>query len=64
MDRADAVERRREREAAEQLGLPEPRLNRWELKRAVAEREAAKGNDPGDAGRVVEVVSGGHRVEV
>lgn len=38
-DRTDAVERRREKEAAELLGQPEPRLNRWELKRE-QQREA------------------------
>ena len=31
-DRTDRIEARKEREAAEQLGLPEPRLNRWETK--------------------------------
>jgi hypothetical protein len=45
MDRSDAAERRREREAAELLGKPEPRLNRWEVKANVkaaeAEREVA-----------------------
>ena len=46
MDRADAGERRREREAAEILGRPEPRLNRWELTREVAAREAAKETTP------------------
>ena len=46
MDRADADERRREREAAEILGRPEPRLNRWELTREVAAREAAKETTP------------------
>jgi hypothetical protein len=40
-DRADAAERRREKAAAEELGQPEPRLNRWELKREQQQREAA-----------------------
>ena len=39
-DRQDAAERRREKEAAELLGQPEPRLNRWELKREQQQREA------------------------
>jgi hypothetical protein len=39
-DREDAAERRREREAAELLGKPEPRLDRWELKREQQPREA------------------------
>ena len=46
MDRADAVERRREREAAEQLGLPEPRLDKYQMKREHAEREKAKETTP------------------
>ena len=45
-DRADAVERRSEREAAEILGRPEPHLNRWELTRDVAAREKAKETTP------------------
>jgi hypothetical protein len=44
--RADAVERQREKAAAEQLGKPAPRLDRWELKREQAEREAAKETTP------------------
>jgi hypothetical protein len=41
-DRQDAVERRREREAAELLGKPEPRLNRFEVKANVAAYEAER----------------------
>jgi hypothetical protein len=39
-DRTDRIEARREKEAAEQLGQPEPRINRWELKREQQQREA------------------------
>jgi hypothetical protein len=42
MDRADAQERRREREAAELLGKPERRLNRWEVKANVKAAEAER----------------------
>jgi hypothetical protein len=45
-DRTDAVERQREREAAQQMGKPIPRLDRNQLKRDVAEREAAKETTP------------------
>ena len=44
MDRADRVEQRREKEAAEILGQPEPRRTRWEIKQdqqAAAEKAAA-----------------------
>jgi hypothetical protein len=39
-DRDDRRAARLEREAAEQMGLPEPRLDRWELKREQQQREA------------------------
>ena len=41
MDRVDRIEQRREREAAEELGKPEPRLSRWELKREQTAAAAA-----------------------
>lgn len=40
LDRADKIEARREREAAEILGRPEPRVSRWELKREEQQQKA------------------------
>jgi hypothetical protein len=45
-DRADRIEQRREKEAAEILGKPEPRINRWESKANVAAAEVERQNTP------------------
>jgi hypothetical protein len=42
MDRTDRIEARKEREGREAQGLPEPRLNRWEVEASVAAAEAER----------------------
>jgi hypothetical protein len=54
-DREDAAERRREREAAEELGKPIPEhlvLNKYQMKREQAAREAAKETTPATVAEV------------
>jgi hypothetical protein len=46
MDRADRVEARREGEAAEILGKPEPRVTPWSTKANVAAYEAEREATP------------------
>jgi hypothetical protein len=59
-DRDDRIAARKEREAAEALGKPPPRFDRWEAKKNVAAYEAEKESTPtslGDLGRLEQEVT-------
>jgi hypothetical protein len=59
-DRRDRRDAKRDADAAEVMGRPVPGLNRWEMKAAQAEREAAKETTPAtqaELGRLEQAVT-------